>query len=274
MKCASNQLSKLLAVGSTSLLLASCASADPESGEVIDTTKQAVTFQPPGNTLGAPQYGFQWQTGWPEASMTPRASSVCFLSYVGGTFASDSDRVEIFSQDGILTLSGSETGGSKRAGAFCVTGSPFDVDTGIYWQVGQPAKNLGSATNRTCFLTTVWGNLNGNGKEVRTRIENGNWLLDGTAGGGRARCIQTSNFSAIDVVPGQNVGFLNTNQSSPTGPKMCALTRVSGMFRGGSMLVSIHNRNDLTFPWNWWITASRNSSSWSAHPSGSGRCIQ
>jgi hypothetical protein len=132
----------------------------------------------------------------------------------------------------------------------------------------------GSTINRTCFLTAVWGNLSGSGKEVRTRIENGDWVFDGTADGGRARCIQRSSFSPIDVVPGENVGFPNTSQSSPTGPKMCALTRVSGLFRGGSMLVSMHHNNDLAVPYNWWITAFRNPFPWTSHPRGSGRCIQ
>lgn len=100
------------------------------------------------------------------------------------------------------------------------------------WDQGNPATYMGTATNRTCFLTRVTGRFEGWGEVVEAFISGGSWYLGGTSQqvgvGAFARC-----------VPVPSDGAFPWNQNQPPTPmggaagRACFLTRVTGHFEGG-----------------------------------------
>ncbi len=261
MHFSSNKLSKLAFLGFVSLVAVACSAANGEYGETIDTAEEEVIFNPPNNVgVGLPQNGFQWFNGNGDVSMTPAATSTCFLTSVGGRFSQLNDRIEIVNVGGIWKLRGSAPSGLLQGRAFCVTGVvPLVLPSGAFeetWQNDPSPKNLGSVFDRSCFLTAVFGDLAANGEEIRTRELGTGWVLDGHSAAGKARCIPKLEFSPISVSFGGGSEIPGTDQGFTNGPTMCALTRASGRFRGGSVKVfSFHQSANV---WDWRINATTN----------------
>lgn len=276
MRFSSNKVLMVLTLGCASAITVACASADPESGEPVDTAQEAVTFQPPGlPTEGHAQYGYHWGNGSPPPiQMTPTATSACFLTGIAGTFAHHDDRAEVVAFSGFWTLKGNAPSGNVQAYAFCANGLTPEAERS--WEGGN-AVDLGAEAGRTCFLTSVWGNLAANGENVRTFRLNGRWWLGGNSAGGKARCITRGGFSSISISAGNGTVFPNTGQTSPSSPAMCALGRVSGRFRGGAVRVYNYHSNDIGTPYEWRLTSWLNSASdflnWEHQPVGSGMCF-
>jgi len=269
----------LLFIGWASALGAGCSAEGLEGEEPIGETQQLVIHSPANNLpQGFAEYGSQWANGQPALDLVSIGNSACFINLVGGAFTSTSDKVQIINNGSKWQLTGTSVSGNVQARAFCVT----DVapDRAGTWQPGQGIVDLGVANGRTCFLTGVWGNLSGVGKEVRIKMVNGRWQLDGNGVSGSATCIPRASFSPIDLgISGStsSLAFANAINPSSSGPTMCSLTRVSGLFRtGGSIQVyNLHTQN--TPPRYTWriITTLNNIFPFPIDsPTGSGRCVQ
>jgi hypothetical protein len=205
-----------------------------------------------------------------EVAMTATANTSCFLTSVGGKFTGVGDMVQISKHEGTWYLSGVSTSGQLFGNALCVNDLVAGPD--IFWQPGEAPRNLGTTAGRTCFLTAVWGNLDANGKEIRTRIEGNSWILDGNGAGGRARCVDRPSFSPMSLTPGGSAVFPFTASKSPSSPAFCALTRVSGRYRGGNARIYNYHNNDLNLQYDWRLNGILNPSSGN-QPTASGRCI-
>lgn len=108
------------------------------------------------------------------------------------------------------------------------------------WSQGQAAVNLGSSSNRFCFLTSIAGKFAGGGESVRLQIVSGQWQLTGTSGqrdvAAIARC--QLNVTGADItsesVWSQGQGEVNLGS---TANRACFLMGVQGKFEGGGEAV-------------------------------------
>lgn len=117
------------------------------------------------------------------------------------------------------------------------------------WRQGDPAVDMGSYTERFCFLTAVQGKFEGGGESVHVYESGGRWLLAGSSlqngVGASAVCIPRSYYGQI-LVPTDE--YFWTQEYYPTPmvsdtSSLCFLTAVSGEFDGGGEQVEI-------FRWN------------------------
>jgi hypothetical protein len=100
------------------------------------------------------------------------------------------------------------------------------------WNQGNPVTFMGTATNRTCFLTRVTGRFEGWGEVVQAYISDGSWYL-----GGSSQQLGVGAFARCVAVPSD--GEFSWHQNQPPTPmggdagRACFLTRVTGHFEGG-----------------------------------------
>lgn len=132
---------------------------------------------------------------------------------------------------------------------------------GTYWwgtsNNGNTTTNLGTATDRTCFLTGVQGNLkptvSGNSSFVGLYIYNGDWWVTVTHFNSKAlgvgvQCINTDTNRTAEVT--WTDGSAAKLLGAVTGQRRCFLTRVES--KGGFVSNSDHARvwND---GYNWYL---------------------
>lgn len=108
------------------------------------------------------------------------------------------------------------------------------------WSQGQQPVNLGSASDRFCFLTSIQGKFDGAGEFVRLQISGGQWQLTGGSGqvgvAASARCQLSIAASDITAETNWVQGQAQQNLGS-TNNRACFLTGVEGRFRGGGEAV-------------------------------------
>lgn len=214
------------------MTVSGCVAAVDGGEETLGTTAEPVTFSP------ATEAAYTW--AWPSSPtlMTPIATSVCFLTDVRGLYRSSSDslKIGIDSTTWQWTLKGTRGSGNPAGGARCVTVSSESQWSGSFsWSAGQAAVDMGSSTNRACFLTEINGTWDQSTDKVRARIaSSGRWLLDGTtnSGGGSARCISSVFVSEeFAQVEGANDVVMLRNTRND-GPSACFITNLSGTMMG------------------------------------------
>jgi hypothetical protein len=121
------------------------------------------------------------------------------------------------------------------------------------WSQGQLGVNMGSATNKVCFLTRVQGKFRDVTESVGVGIVFGNWYLGGssqqTGVSARARCIAASSYS------GEVTGTTTSAITLPLTGTVCGLTGVGGKFTfsndqvriissGGGWSLYVQNHSD------------------------------
>jgi monoamine oxidase len=151
-------------------------------------------------TVGSKDDYTQEELVWKSSDSAPLRTGLstkeysCFLTGVGGQFASGADGVRLYEENGTWALGGSTSGGERSARARCVKVKP--LDTRYEWSQEQ-----GRATplqpGAHCFLTRVQGRFMGGGEVVYAMSENdedrylfGSSTQSGVAA--EARCISRS----------------------------------------------------------------------------------
>jgi hypothetical protein len=249
-----------------SLLSTGCAGEDPGASEPVAQTTEAVTFSPAPGDFGGTRWTFS-ANGGTNINLGSTTNRFCFISGVLGTFQSYGDFVQVAKIGSSWLLSGTRGSGNPGAEVFCVTSAVQHGET-KYWEPGLADQNMGTATNRTCFLSAVCGNFGGSSEEIRLEIRSdGNWWLTGSSACGSAFCVQKATYfvTTLDLfdnetpVPGGALGT-GTDSTFIGAPWACGLTRVGGLFRSGA---SVRTRNLPIAdegPWRrWWLTATQNS---------------
>lgn len=205
---------------------AGCAVAmdEGETGEATATRGEAVI-----DPIGGSSAWYSWASGDSTVQMTPTGTSACFLTEIHGRFQGTGDRVRITtgSQNWQLTGSGASTGVKAR----CISLPASQVSGWTHtWAAGDPSQDLGTSTNRVCFLVDIYGAYRSDDDFVATRIHSDHWYLEGgtQSGGGAARCISGTNFVAkAGVTSGQNVDFV-----LESGTAACFMTQLGGNLYG------------------------------------------
>lgn len=229
--------------------------------ESIGKTTEALILSPAQSTNGYQPY--EYSAPNPPTFMTALPTSACFLTGVFGPFQSANDRISIVgastgpNSPGAWVIEGTRGTGAPRAEVLCDTSHAPMFTTPKTWQQGQASTILTAAAGATCFLTGIQGNFQGNGQllgdAVRTRIVNGNWVLDGVVGPNSSNITASANCVArgpiagnggltewswvsVDQSTGQNTGGMVEMFSAQSSPnKLCALTEVSGRLHGSTI---------------------------------------
>ena len=275
-------LSTLLAglASAAALLAAACAPAGLDEDEPVDTKTAAVQHE------NHTELGFTWSStsGPLGVTMTDVSNSFCFLAATAGSFKGNGDAVIISTALNKWGIGGSNSSGGSPAGsAFCATNVTQDGATAT-WTPGSAAVDLGTATARTCFLTAVWGNFSGITAQVRTRVSNGRWLLDGLGNAaGQARCVAKATWFPTSLSASSTGAVLfrdvSTGQSATNfefAPWVCGLTRVQGVLRRGSSVRAYDRSLDTTnHASEWYIRNTPNADfPFTIYtPTGAGACI-
>ena len=182
----------------------------------------------------------------------PRLQSVCFLSGVSGTLKNTATALQqVFVSNqlhGTFWVAGSSSETQNKTMVFnCINrgipGNPYTIHS---WSTsaGDPAPvDMGPSSDRVCLLTRVEGWFNGGGEQVRVRISNGRWLLDGTMGtlhpyaiGAGAVCIRgvtSSEYSQEYSVTSPTSGRNYLPVPYVVGD-VCGLTKIGGKFDGST----------------------------------------
>ena len=199
-----------------------------ESGETTATTGEAVMgYIPPG----PPTY--VWATGDPTKLMTPTGTSACFFTELQGRFRSTGDRVRITTGSQNWQLTGSNGAANTNPGvtARCLTLPANQVSGWTHtWAAGEPGVDLGSTSNRVCFLVDIYGRFESDDDWVQTRISGSHWYLEGsiTSGGAAARCISGATIVAKGMVStGETLDIVGATDASS-----CILTTLGGNLLG------------------------------------------
>lgn len=224
----------------TSGALGCGAAEEGDMSESVDSTTEAITR----TTFG----GRTWSQGSAFQDLGSSVDRACFLTGVKGAFEGGGEAVFVRVSGGRWQLGGQSGQVSIGGRANCVLNPNYTAE--VTWSQGQAAKNLGSASDRVCFLTRVAGKLEGGGELVRTRISGASWVLDGTSQqvgvNAAARCLLTTNFSGeLSWLQGAGSTALTSLSVQPndfSGPA-CFLTRVKGAFEGGGEEVFVNPRD-------------------------------
>lgn len=217
-------------------MVVACGATMEDEDEALEEERGAVTFSP--TTEAA--YGWSSAGSSGPTLMTPISTSVCFLSDIQGLFrsAGDSVKIQIDPNTWRWMLTGTTDQGSPAGRARCITVSDQSKWSGAYsWNPGDPVVDMGSTTNRACFLIQINGTFNDSNDKVRTWVSGTKWMLDGPSGtssGGWARCVSslTEITSAFSVSEGDEISMVTNTSSS--GPYACFLTQVNGIMMGST----------------------------------------
>ena len=219
-------LSLMMAAGCLSGCMLDAAE-DDRSGETVGVASYAVRFTE----------RYRWDQGMNPVTMTPYASSICFLVRVKGHFEGAGEAVQIYKSDGYWKLKGRSQQQGISASAACMTGITTERYTATKsWFQGASATELAPEAEHTCFLQGMTGRFEGNGEQVRTRVSNGKWYLDVTSlqadVGAWAACVKgffnvTGNWEYLWTAPTPSKTLPATY--FPNG-NPCFLTRVQGAF--------------------------------------------
>ncbi|XXY50001.1 hypothetical protein WME91_02480 [Sorangium sp. So ce269] len=126
-----------------------------------------------------------------------------------------------------------------------------------HWEAGLAPTAMGSASDRTCYLSMLQGDFESGDEWVHAYISNGTWYLGGKNTHGSVRagatCVstiagRTSEFSWSQG--GSNVD-LGSDVDSAGAPRACFLTRFGGNFDSLSESVSISSSGG-----KWWLGGS------------------
>jgi hypothetical protein len=198
-----------------------------------------------------PEVGWSHQTG--PVALGAAANRACFLVGVSGEFSGAAE-VRILIQAGSWIIDGTAPGALAGV-ARCVTwsaASGLRANEVYDWSKGQPALDMGPATNRLCALTRMAGSFVGGGEMIRAAISGGRWLLDGAALSAGAiagaRCLTWPATANITV--GDEVLWANGQASQDLGVvanRACMLMLIAGGFAGFGERIS------LTVGGNHWI---------------------
>ncbi|WP_163863322.1 hypothetical protein [Myxococcus eversor] len=197
----------------------------------LDTQPQALV----------PSSEYTWSQGHVANPMGITSGRSCFLTRVGGDFEGSGERVDIFQTGGSWYLGGNSSQTSINGAARCVSASGDTTEYQWTQSMNYPV-NMGTATNRMCYLVGVAGKFNGGGEWVHAYVSGGQWYLSGDSGQSgvraRARCITVSPTTGytpeISWSQGQGSAYMG-----PSSGLACALTYVKGKFEGGGEYVRI-----------------------------------
>lgn len=209
-----------------------------QNGEGLEPQSEleTITQELPYNNGGS------WTAGSPATPLGSTSNRVCFFTRIQGVFNNSSDSVHVFASGGSWYVGG--TGSATAAAAGCADRASNTSISGEYsWTAGQSLPtNLGSTTDRVCFLTRVGGAFNSGSDWVYVYRSGASWFLFGDSqtgtGYARARCITESSY---------NTGY-SWNQSQPypthmgaTSGRSCALSRMAGQFDSWSEMIRIYS---------------------------------
>lgn len=119
------------------------------------------------------------------------------------------------------------------------------------WTAASPSTiDLGSATDRFCFLTEVSGNFRGYGEAIEIYVVNGRWVLQGRSQqrqlAATARCVDFAAFQPASdrqvSIPdgwGASAPGVSANLLWPAYSSVCWLSRLSGALNGDSSRVTV-----------------------------------
>jgi hypothetical protein len=265
------------------LVLAVAGVACGGEGDVLEpvaSTTDALRFAPAFDINGEPGGGYSYmysRDGAAGVSLTDGATTICFLSGIFGIFKSAADRVAIEHSQGSWGLRGAKGTGNPGGYAHCILAQPPGTAQHPFvyysWKHGDPSVNMGTTTNRTCFLMAVQGNFSGTDDRVETRRSGGNWYLDGTSASAAngiaasAMCvprapISDDSYSWTTPNMGTRLPFFNGSQwlngTSDTGAA-CFLTHVRGRFNtqgGAAMPVARAWMEFDGASYAWWLSGS------------------
>jgi hypothetical protein len=271
--------SKKIVLASSALVAfgVACGSDPAGSSETIGNTQAAVTFAPTFNPNVEDGGGYFYSYDLHGAAgipLTDGATTMCFLSGIHGVFKSAGDRVAIRHSQGSWSFEGTKGTGNPGGYAHCLLNQPpwsAEHPFAYYsWQQGQAPVNMGTTTNRTCFLMAVQGNFTSMDDRVETRRADGTWYLDGTTASSSngiaasAMCVPrapvsndswtwSTSYQGLTALPWFN-GIPWPNSSTNSG-SACFLTHVRGRYnaQGGAeppvMRVWMQDEGSSAFMW-------------------------
>ena len=270
----------MLAVG----LAAGCAAEVGAGDETTTSDAEQLTFTPSATSAS---YAWSPSVG-NTVTMTDEGTTVCFLTEVFGLFRDVNDRIRIQKTPTNWLLNGTVGANEGWPGgrARCLNlGSGMGWSGAYTWSAGQAATDLGSSSNRACYLVEVAGKFDNVADTVRTRISGGHWWLDGgtNSGSAVARCVSgVGIFGSSQTVVGEGEIVELFVNSSANGPRACFLTQVGGLLMGLKVLPWLPPQgaaNIATYPYQAGNTAypyvmQVNSNSAGVNAIGGTRCIQ
>jgi hypothetical protein len=276
-------------VGLLFALVAALGCAAPE--EDLETKTSPVLFVPASLTTG-PQYGIMWPAA-PGTSLAsiplpvPANDSVCFITGVWGKFRGPEDYVRIYKNSVAWSVGGNRGTGTPSADAMCLT-NRMVVGAEANWSSGAavPLPRAGGSGNapagQYCFFTKIQGDFRAVGSQVRLRIVNGEWRLDGTAGTqAAARCAVRTDYTVGGPLDEKSI-FVDGEVSMPAtyGPAIndeddafhfCSLTRVAGPLTGG--WVATYTKPASGGGWKWLLGLGGGSGLPGLGLNASARCV-
>jgi hypothetical protein len=235
------------------LLVFACADPVTAPRETAPSPPQQSLLSDSNNVTAAlTTTDFLWASGQGPIAMGSTTGRVCFLARVGGNFTS-TRYVRVYSSGGSWWLHGSSVGVSARAR--CSTAYSY---TGEFaWAQGMNPTNMGSIYGRSCYLTRVGGNFEGNGERVEVFSgTTANWFLGGSSVHSgvhaRARCVVYAWF--MPKQPYTYSGWISSSMPQailrPT-TWACYLAGMRGDFEGSSSYVYV-----LASGGSWYAKAS------------------
>jgi hypothetical protein len=115
--------------------------------------------------------------------------SRCFLGGLSGSFNGGGEYSFIYelnlNQGSWDVYADNQSSGQISSDGSCLSLNGKDYNSFIsqfHWDQGNPSTNMGSASNRVCFLTGVAGCFRGTGERVKLSVVNNTWFLGGASG--------------------------------------------------------------------------------------------
>jgi hypothetical protein len=259
-------------------------------GEDVETVTSPVTVWPASLESGI-QYGKMWRWSHEGVNVVPLSNattSACFLNSVWGSFASNSDFVEIGQVGPNWVLRGQGGDGSPSADAFCITdaqATPPAVLPAATVKDGYVMIPGATATAHTCFLTRIEGNWLTTSRDVRVEPKGTGWALSTKGVRAYARCVNRPPLPIESTWPGSGKITLYGDLSDPnmntalnrstTRNYFCSLTRITGVLNGfGNGWIGTFNE-PVSRGWQWYVSGKKNSLAFITYPlSGAARCVQ
>ncbi len=218
------------------------------------------------DALGASGPEYTWEQGQPsvpKASVPMGSASgrVCFLTRVAGHFQGGGEGVRAYVSGGSWYLGGNSQQSGVSARARCVSVPSYSDE--YSWSQYTYVAYMGSASNRSCFLTGVKGHFEGGGEFVQAYISGDSWYLGGQSQqqsvGASARCVDIAPSPEYSWGQGQDPTYMGL-----AADRSCFLTYMRGKFEGSVEAVQTYEVS------GWWYLGG---SSEQRNVSAKARCL-
>lgn len=249
-----SRLAKQIAAWVVSLTMFGCASA--EFVDLADGEEESSMMSPDdeGDIIATSEEElqatgvFSWNQGWNAVGTGSTSDRVCFLTRMRGLFEGKGEMIRTFISGSSWYLGGQSQQVDVAAASYCAltptgsyTGEYSWHHTNSYPTIMRPMLNT-DGTRNACFLTRVTGRFMGWGEWVHIYESGGYWYLSGGSQqpdvAASARCVKLPAGASYSSEYTWKQGAIPTYMGS-TANRTCALTWVSGKFRGWGEMVEI-----------------------------------